>query len=150
VLLVDPCYIADVYNSTDEAASYVREHGLFLMDFGGDLSVPVWWKPPFLVMPISAYWSDGDLKPPPGTTVLAGEIGCDSGSFVFLPHAATFPHALRRKVKEALEAHNAVALPLPAGQWTAYYEQFDAPQDNMRGFYRNIVLKHSRTLTPAA
>ncbi len=30
VLLVDPTYIADVYNSTDEIASFLRDHGLFL------------------------------------------------------------------------------------------------------------------------
>ena len=40
VLLVDPTYIADVYNSTDEVASFLREQGLFLMDFGGDTTVP--------------------------------------------------------------------------------------------------------------
>lgn len=31
LLLVDPTYIADVYNSTDEVAAFLREHGLFLI-----------------------------------------------------------------------------------------------------------------------
>jgi hypothetical protein len=47
VLLVDPIYIADVYNSTDEIASFLRDRGLFLMDFGGDTAVPVWWEEPY-------------------------------------------------------------------------------------------------------
>jgi hypothetical protein len=50
---------------------------------------------------------------------------------------------VQSKVEEVLRGKNAVALPLPAGQWTAYYEQFDAPQANMVGLYRNIVLKHT-------
>ena len=141
MLLVDPTYIADVYNSADELASFLREHGLFLMDFGGDTAVPVWWKPPFLVMPISMHLEN--LNAPSGATVLIEEIGCDSGSFVFLPLSAGIPPGVQRKVKEVLGDKNAVALWLPAGRWRAYYEQFDAPQANMVGLYRNIVLKHT-------
>jgi hypothetical protein len=144
VLLVDPTYIADVYNSTDEMASFLRDRGLFLMDFGGDTAVPVWWKAPFLVMPISMHQEN--LNAPPGAKVLTDEIGCDSGSFVFLPLSADIPRIVQSKVKEVLGEDNAVALRLPAGRWTAYYEQFDAPQANMVGLYRNIVLKH----TPAS
>ena len=40
VLLVDPIYIADVYNSTDDVASFLRDQGLFLMDFGGGHDCP--------------------------------------------------------------------------------------------------------------
>lgn len=46
VLVTDPTYLADVYNSPVEPALSLREHGCFLMDFGGDTSCPVWWKPP--------------------------------------------------------------------------------------------------------
>jgi len=141
VLLVDPTYIADVYNSPDETAAYLREHGLFLMDFGGDTAVPVWWESPFVVMPISMHLQN--LNAPSGAKVLTEEIGCDSGSFVFLPLSADIPRSVRSKVKEVLGERNAVALRLAAGQWTAYYEQFDAPQANMVALYRNIVLKHT-------
>lgn len=143
VVLVDPTYLADVYNSTDEVASFLRNNGLILMDFGGDTAVPVWWKSPFLVMPISMHLSDGGLKPPKGAKVLTEEIGCDSGSFVFLPLSATAPSNVRSKVEEALDEAEAVALRLPAGRWTAYYEQFEPPQKNMVAIYRNIVLKHT-------
>jgi hypothetical protein len=141
VLLVDPTYIADVYNSTDEVASFLRDRGLFLMDFGGDTAVPVWWKPPFLVMPTSTHHEN--LDAPLGAKILTEEIGCDSGSFVFLPLPADIPRGVQSKVKEVLGENNAVALRLPAGRWTAFYEQFDAREANMVGLYRNIVLKHS-------
>jgi hypothetical protein len=122
-------------------ASYLRERGLFLMDFGGDTAVPVWWKSPYLIMPISAHLED--LSTPTGAMLQTEEIGCDSGSFVFLPLPAGIPRGVQSKVKEVLRARNAVALRLPAGRWTAYYEQFDGPQANMVGLYRNIVLKHT-------
>ena len=141
MLLVDPTYVADVYNSTDKLASFLRRQGLFLMDFGGDTAVPVWWKPPFLVMPISMHLEN--LRPPSGVKVLTEEIGCDSGSFVFLPLPAKIPARVRRKVNEVLRHNNALLLRLPAGRWTAYYAQFDAPRANMVGLYRNIVLKHT-------
>lgn len=146
VLLVDPIYIADVYNSTNEVASFLRDRGLFLMDFGGDTAVPVWWKPPFLVMPISMHREN--LDAPSGADVLTEQIGCDSASFVFLPLSADVPRGVQSKVKEVLGDNNAVALPLPAGRWTAFYEQFEAPQLNMVGLYRNVVLMHSPSSSP--
>jgi hypothetical protein len=144
LLLVDPIYIADVYNATDDIATFLRDRGLFLMDFGGDTNVPVWWKEPFLVMPISMHHES--LNAPPGFKVLTEEIGCDSGSFLYLPLSEDIPRGVQRKVKEVLGQNNAVALRLPAGRWTAYYEQFDAPQTSMVRLYRNIVLKHKPPL----
>ncbi|HMQ05051.1 MAG TPA: hypothetical protein PKD26_14115 [Pyrinomonadaceae bacterium] len=146
ILLVDPIYIADVYNSTDDVASFLRDRGLFLMDFGGDTAVPVWWKPPFLLMPISMHHEK--LDAPSGAEVLAEEIGCDSGSFVFLPLSADMPCGVQSQVKEVLGENNAFALGLPPGHWTAFYEQFEAPQANMLGLYRNVVLKHSPSSRP--
>jgi hypothetical protein len=146
VLLVDPTYVADVYNSTDEVASFLRDQGLFMMDFGGDTAVPVWWTPPFLVMPISMH--NEHLDAPVGAEVFTDEIGCDSGSFVFLPLSADMPRGVQSKVKEVLGENNAVALRLPAGRWTAFYEQFEPPQANMVSLYRNVVLKHSPSSSP--
>jgi len=146
LLLVDPTYIADVYNSTDEVASFLRDQGLFLMDFGGDTSVPVWWKPPFVLMPISMHHEN--LDAPSGADVLTEEIGCDSGSFIFLPLSADMPRGVQSKVMEAVGKNNAVALRLPAGRWTAFYEQFEPPQANMVGLCRNVVLKHSPSSSP--
>src|SRR5262249_52886472 len=108
---------------------------------GGDVSAPVWWKPPFLVMPTSMHLEN--RNPPRGAKILTQQIGCDSGSFVLLPLSAQVPFSMRHKVQETLEQGNAVALRLPPGRWTAFYEQFDAPQANMVGLYRNIVLKHT-------
>lgn len=141
VLLVDPTYLADVYNSMDPVASFIREHGLFLMDFGGDAAVSVWWKEPYLVLPIAMHHQD--LTATAGAKLLVTEIGCDSGSFVFLPLLTDIPHEVRRKLDQAIDENDAATLVLPAGCWTAFYEQFETPQANMAGLYRNIVLKYS-------
>jgi hypothetical protein len=92
-------------------------------------------------MPISMHHET--LDTPSGAKVLTEEIGCDSGSLLFLPVSPDIPRGVRSKVKEVLGENNAVALRLPAGRWTAFYEQFEAPQANMVGLYRNVVLKHS-------
>lgn len=141
LLIVDPTYVADVYNSTDAIASFLRDQGLFLMDFGGATAVPVWWKAPFMVMPISMH--NVNRNAPPDAKVLTEEIGCDSGSFVFLPLSEDIPPSVQSEVMTLLGKNNAVALQIPAGRWTAYYEQFESPSTNAVGLYRNIVLKHT-------
>jgi hypothetical protein len=141
VLLTDPTYLADVYNSGDEIASFLRAHGIFVIDFGGDVSSPVWWQPPFVLLPISMHISDRDLEPPEEVTVLAEEVGTDSGSFVFLPLTEELPWALKARVDKVLAENNGALLELPAGKWGVFYEQQDAPEERLKSLYRNIVLK---------
>lgn len=142
ILVCDPTYIADVYNSQDDVAAYIRAYGVFLMEFGGDASCPIWWKPPFILLPLSMHL-DGDVKMPDDVEVWVNEIGTDSGSFVFLPLSDGLPEKLMSAVLVQVELGNAALLPVPSGSWTAMYEQFDAPQANMRQLYRNIVIVHS-------
>ena len=134
VLVTDPTYLADVYNSQGGMASFVRQNGVFVLDFGGDRSGPVWWQPPFLKI---AFVVDSG-KPPPDTTVLADEVGCDSGSLVFLPLTKALPSRLRAQVDRVLAEDNGAALPLPAGIWTVKYEQHDSGERDGKGF-RDIV-----------
>lgn len=141
VLMTDPIYLADVYKSEEMIAAFLRSHGVFIMDFGGDVSGPVWWKHPYVLVPISIHLSEEDLMLPEGATLLADEIGTDSGSFVFLSLAEHLPSLLRSKVEEVLARGRGVALSLPAGVWHVLYEQWDAPEIRLEALYRNIVLK---------
>jgi hypothetical protein len=99
VLMADPTYLADVYNSEDEIASFLRGHGVFLMDFGGDVSGPVWWQHPYILVPISLHLSEKDLQLPEGVALLADQVGTDSGSFMFLPLTRYLPPPLRCRVR---------------------------------------------------
>lgn len=141
VLVTDPTYLADVYNSTDEMASFLRTRGVFVMDFGGDVSGPVWWQPPFVLLPISMHLSNKDLVPPEGATILTSDVGTDSGSFIFLPLTEDLPLALKVQIDRVLAQNNGALLELPAGKWSVFYEQWDAPEERLRSLYRNIVLK---------
>jgi hypothetical protein len=142
VLVTDPIYLGDIYNSKgDEKAVYVREHGMLLVDFGGDTGGPVWWQAPYLLMPISMHYKDGEPKPKEGVAVLAEEVACDSGSFVFLPVTSELPLSLQRQIEEVVQKRNGALLRLPEGKYSFFYEQFDPPKPNMVGLYRNIVAR---------
>jgi len=145
VLITDPIYLADVYNSRGEIASLLRAHGVFVMDFGGDLVSPVWWSHPYVMLPTSMHLSDEDFEPPRGVTVLADEVGTDSGSFIFLPLTKDLPPVLRLKVESVLAENNGALLQLPAGNWHVLYEQWDAPEPRLDSHYRNIVLRWGRS-----
>jgi len=140
-LITDPIYLADVYNSKSEIASFLRAHGVFIMDFGGDGFWQVWWKHPHLLIPISLHLLDEDLEPPEGVAVIASEVGTDSGSFIFLPITEELPPDLKVEIEKVLAENNGALLNLLAGKWSVFYEQWDAPDPNQRGLYRNIVLE---------
>jgi hypothetical protein len=141
ILVIDPIHLADVYNSNDDDASYLRTHGVIIMDFGGDVSCPIWWQHPFVLLPISMHLSAESLKPPEGAIVLANEIGTDSGSFIFLPLQDNLPYTLKVQADKAVIQNNGVLLRLPAGEWEVFYEQWDPPEERLKALYRNIVLK---------
>ena len=139
VLLVDPIYLADVYNETSDDASYVRNNGTFLVNFGGDWSGPVWLTETFLLIPTS--WNNPSPPIAPVAAVtLCEEIGCDSGSFVLLPLLQAIHVDLRRKIDECIELKNAAMLNMPPGSWDVKFEQFTPPRENMTALYRNIVV----------
>lgn len=140
IVLFDPTYVADVYNSHASSASFLRTRGVFVDDFGGDISSPVWLVEPYLVMPISGHY-ESTPSLPTSAIELFPEIGCDSGSFVFLPCSNDWPADVVTAVQGLLENSNAARLHITPGLWTLKFEQFDAPQTNMVAMYRNIVLE---------
>jgi len=143
-VMVDPTYLADAYNSEEDEAQYVRGNGLFILNFGGDVSGPLWFEDPYVVMPISGHVRSQDRVKPSSAHVLVERIGCDSGSFVLLPVTRATPDSIRAKIEKRVKRGNAVLLNLPSGRWELLFEQFDPPQPNMRGLRRNIVLKRTK------
>jgi hypothetical protein len=148
VLLADPSDVADVFGSkADSNAWFLRDRGVFLNDFGGPRAAPVWWKSPYLVLPLSRHLSRARKRAPEGFEVLAEQVRSTSGSLFFLP-LFSFPYtptpaAIVRKAKELAEEGKGAILRLPAGTWTAFYEQFEAPEADQQAEYRNVVFKHT-------
>lgn len=137
VLITDPTYLADIYNSTDKLASFLRQHGVIVMNFGGDVSTPIWFQKPYLIIPIALDTSSENI--PNDIEVLVEEIGTDSGSFIFLPITDKTPIALMEKINNVVSNKNGVFLQIPKGKWNVLYEQRGEPEEKYPTLYRNIV-----------
>jgi hypothetical protein len=135
-----------VYSANeDPVADYLRQHAVIVSDSGGDTTCPVWWKSPHLVLPVS--FDAGEdaedtgewvMRPPPGATVFAEEIGCDSASFVLLVLGRELPEGVRARVDA--EVSNGAVLRLPAGICRFRLEQSAPPAEHAQWphWYRNI------------
>jgi hypothetical protein len=142
IYICDPIYISDVYNSKDDISSYLKKHGAFLMDFGGDFASPIWWKYPYALIPLSLHYPEGGFIPPDGAKIICDEIGVDSGSLIFLPSTQSLSSELKSILDKLVEERNSFLMAATNGIWTLFYEQYDPPQENLVGLYRNIVLKY--------
>jgi hypothetical protein len=113
------------------------------MNFGGDTSCPILYKYPYILLPVSSNIDENKLDfLKKDASILFDEIGCDSGSFMFLPIMETIPKKILKTINNAVSKKNAANIKIPTGNWSLYYEQSEAPQPNMNNLYRNIVLKH--------
>ncbi|MBI1849428.1 MAG: hypothetical protein HYR85_03685 [Planctomycetes bacterium] len=141
IFVTDPIYLADVYNPNDDAnATYLRQRAVIVSDFGGDTAVPVWWEPPFLVIPTS--WYD-EQHMPAGATEIAEHVCCDSASFAFIGLNDDVPRGLRAMIDEVERKKSGARLKLPAGTYRFHLEQF-TPTDEHKQWphlHRNVVAR---------
>ena len=143
IFVTDPIYLADIYNPNDDPnATYLRQRAVVVSDFGGDTSAPVWWKPPFLVVPTSQH---DQPYMPAGATELAEQVGCDSASFVFVVLNDDVPPGLRSKAEVVEREKNGARLKLPAGMYWFYLEQFTPKEEHKQwpAWYRNVVAQRT-------
>jgi hypothetical protein len=139
LLITDPTYLADVYNQNDDpVAAYVRANGVIMYNFGGDASCPVWWQDPFLVLPLSVC-PPHDPATAMGAIEVADEIGCDSGSFLFLPIRHSQPSSVESAIKRVLAERIGARVALPSGRYRIFYEQHAALEKWPVTFARNVV-----------
>jgi hypothetical protein len=140
IFVTDPIYLADVFNpSSDPVVDYLREHGVIVTGFGGDAACPVWWCEPYLLLPVSMHYEE--VRKPDEAIELATEIGCDSGSFIFILMSSNLPDPLRERIQSVGEERNGAILRIPQGTYTWYLEQFE-PRDKETkhpNLYRNVV-----------
>jgi hypothetical protein len=139
LLITDPIYLADVYNTNDDpVAAYVRANSVIVTSFGGDDSCAVWWKDPILLLPLSLH---APRRPHvfKGARVMARQVGCDSGSFVFLPLRTEMPAPLQSTVAEVLAKENGARVELPSGAYRVFYEQHDVPEGSHPSFCRHVI-----------
>lgn len=142
LLLVDPVAIEGVFTDSrpGTVGHFCRYVGLALADFGGPRQGPVWWQEPYLVWRVADHRPGAPDEIPNGWRVLAASLRSESGMLAVIPL-----HNPMRSVVTAIRQVCAVGrgctLRLPAGRWSAYYHQYDAPNGNT-ALARDVVLRH--------
>jgi hypothetical protein len=136
LLIVDPIYLADIYNENDPISTYIKKNGIILNNFGGDVSGPIYYRDPYILIVLSN--ESGNNLQEENATKLFEDIGVDSGSFVMLPDRDDIPTKLRNEIINQKNENNLAEIKLLNGEYCAYYEQWEG---NPPSFYRNIVLK---------
>ena len=117
LVVTDPIYLADVYNpGNDDVAKWLWSNAVVASDPGGDVSVPIWWCDPYIVMPIGTHVAAE------GNKVLAAEVGCDSGSFAFFAMPSTAIAQIRERVEQEIASRNAVRVIVKPGMYQVFYE----------------------------
>lgn len=143
LLLADPAAIEGAFTDRvpGQVGHFVRYVGLALADFGGPREGPVWWKEPYLVWAVSGHRAAGPGDPSPGWGVLAPRVRSESGVLAVVP----LHNPMRNVVAAArrvCQAGLGCDLRLPAGRWSAYYQQHDPPAGGDPAAARDVVLRH--------
>ena len=124
------------YNSPE--ASYVRSHGVIVGSYICPESIPVLWRDPFLLLPLSRHLKknfNGYID----MANIVGSVSCPSGAFLMLPFQEDMPDPLNKGLEDALGSGTAVKINVPKGTYRVFYEQYEAPAGAEEECYRNIV-----------
>lgn len=152
LLITDPNYLADIFNGDGQKEKYLKRHGILLMDFGGDVSGPVFRT------------VDGGLKiyllfdrvDSHGNPVFREEektelqkyeldssnLGCDSGSYIFLDYSFLFRLLFSKELAENARSQNDLFIvDMPNGVYNVGYEQWETDENDPYEYMRrNLVV----------
>ncbi len=150
IVVIDPTYLADIYNGNNEKEMFLKENGVLLTDFNGEyggLCVPT--KEGGLkflqVFDTDAYETNksiilpGSPEKPEKTKILVDGLACDSGSYIFLDYSNEF----RKLFKEEIISNQESMLitRLRRRKYLVAYEQWELPPDEIEErFARNLVV----------
>jgi hypothetical protein len=149
LIIIDPIYLADIYNENGEKERYLKENGVLLNDFGGDVGGPIVRTQEGGIM-ILLLFDRMDAQGRPlfepdfpeelkGVDVLCEELGCDSGSYIFLDYNRRFRSLFHEELKE--EERNFALINLNPGKYGVGYEQWETDTQNpYEAWRRNLVV----------
>ncbi|MBW1751924.1 MAG: hypothetical protein JRJ46_02210 [Deltaproteobacteria bacterium] len=141
LLIIDLTHIGDLLNSYNSpSASYVRTHGVIVAGHRRDVTCPVLWSDPFLLLALSSHL-DEKIMDCADIGEVVGNISCPAGSFLFLPVHKDIPKPLNSLMDEALTKETGVKIKLPKGTYRVFYEQFEVPEGIKKEHYQNIVVQ---------
>jgi len=141
LIIIDTAYLSGILNPYNSpSASYVRTHGVFVQSYNRTESCPVFWRDPFMLLPLSHHLND-NLRSYTDNGEVVGSVSCPTGSLLLLPFREDIPLPLGSLMDEALASEGGVKIKLPNGTYRVFYEQFEAPEGSKKNFYQNIVIQ---------
>ena len=141
LLIVDLAHIGSILNPyNNPSASYVRTHGVCVQSYIRPESCPVFWRDPFMLLPLSHHLKD-NLRSYIDNGEVVGSVSCPSGSLLLLPVREDIPTPLGSLMDEALAKKTGSQIKIPNGTYRVFYEQFDVPGGSRQELYRNIVFQ---------
>ncbi len=141
LLILDLSNVGSLLNSFNRSETvYVQSHGVIVGSYSFSESAPVLWRDPFLLLPLS-YHLKGDHHVYNDLANIAGNVSCQSGTFLLLPFRMDAPKTLNKKIEAAIEIEIGVKVNLPNGTYRVFYEQFETPAGAKEECYRNIVVQ---------
>jgi len=139
LLIVDFANIGNILNPYNSpSASYVRTHGVMVHGYSHSGYRPVFWRDPFLLLPLSNHLKENFMDYEDIGEVV-GSVSCPSGSFLLLSIREDVPMPLGGLLDGALASKDGVKIKLPNGTYRVFYEQFETPEGSNKGLYQNIV-----------
>jgi hypothetical protein len=141
LLIIDMNQIGNLLNPYNSpTASYVRTHGVIVQTYIRPESTPVFWKDPFLLLPLSHHLKEG-VKVYSERGQVVGRVSCPSGTFLLLPDRTDMPAPLNISTDEALEREPGAKITLPNGTYRVFYEQFEPSEGAEEKYYQNIAVQ---------
>jgi hypothetical protein len=149
IIIIDPTYLADIYNENGEKEQYLKKNGILLNDFGGGVSGPI------------LRTTEGGIKVllvfnrvnPDGQPIfrsdipenvekdeiLDAELGCDSDSYIFLNFNQKFRLLFQKELSD--NEDNYVLVEIKPGKYKVGYEQWETDEANpIEAWKRNLIV----------
>jgi hypothetical protein len=141
LLIVDLVHIGSILNPYNSpSASYVRTHGVVVGSYRRDVACPVFWRHPFLLLPLSCHLNE-NLTAYKEIGKVLGRVSCSSGTFLLVPIRKEMPESLSRLMSEALAKEAGIQIKIPNGTYRVFYEQFKVPEGAKKELYQNIAVQ---------
>ena len=141
LMIVDLSRIGGIMNPYNSpSADYIRTHAVIVGSYNRDVTCPVFWNAPFLLLPMSYHLIE-NLMAYNDIGKIVGTVSCPSGALLLLPVRMDTPTPLADRLDEALAKEAGPRIKLPNGTYRVFYEQFDVPKGAKKELYQNIVVQ---------
>jgi hypothetical protein len=148
MLIVDPVYLADIYNENGEKEQFLKQKGILLNDFGGDVGGPILRTEEGGIMVFLVFdrvdsegrpiFNPDQFEIPDSEEILLDGLGCDSGSYIFLDYSRELCSHFRQELSD--NANLYALIKVSNGTYRIGYEQWETDEKTpYEAWKRNLV-----------